>query len=145
MSRVVGRLFCLPLNFTTNGLIRHSIFMATPFFMCQQRHRINNKMIKTSVFILLSLLTLSAGADDTIATKNFCTDPVNTREFDDLLSKHSTDAGIIRLVALRIGLCAMIDTAQITLAAAIDLWAVERQKMLIELLNPLPKKPVKTR
>jgi hypothetical protein len=39
----------------------------------------------------------------------------------------------------------MIDTAQITLAAAIDLWAVERQKMLIELLNPLPKKPVKTR
>ncbi len=104
-------------------------------------------MIKTGLLIVLAVLSLAAVADDKPAPTNFCHDEVNSTEFDQLLRKHPTDTGIIRLVALRLGLCAMIDRQQISLTTAGDLWALERQKILVErtqkLLNQPPKRPAK--
>jgi hypothetical protein len=78
------------------------------------------------------------------ATKNYCHDQADKKKFDDLLSKYPTDRGIIRLFAMRQGLCEMIDKQQISLETGIDLWAIERQKILTERtkkeLNRLTKK-----
>jgi hypothetical protein len=88
---------------------------------------------------------MPATADEKRVAKNYCHNQTDKKEFDDLLGKHPTDTGIIRLFAMRQGLCDMIGKHQIPLETGIDLWAIERQKILIERtkeeLNRLSKKP----
>ncbi|MGZ8190578.1 MAG: hypothetical protein ACXWTS_05045 [Methylococcaceae bacterium] len=101
-------------------------------------------MINTFLMVLLCVLSSSVTADYKEATKNYCHDQADKKEFDDLLRKHPTDTGIIRLLAMRQGLCEMIDKQQIPLETGIELWAIERQKALMERtkeeLNRLSKK-----
>lgn len=100
-------------------------------------------MINTLLMVLLCVVSMSVTADDKEATKNYCHDQADKKEFDDLLSKHPTDTGIIRLLAMRQGLCEMIGKQQIPLETGIALWAIERQKILTERtkeeLNRQPK------
>ncbi|MFZ2450467.1 MAG: hypothetical protein WAW36_08110 [Methylovulum miyakonense] len=99
-------------------------------------------MIKTLLIVLLCGLPMPGSANGT--TKNYCNDQANKKEFEDLLRKNPTDTGVIRLFAMRQGLCEMIGKQQIPLATGIDLWAAERQKILLERtkknLNRLTKK-----
>ena len=101
-------------------------------------------MTNTLLMVLLCVVSLSVTADEKKATKNYCHDQADKKEFDELLRKHPTDTGIIRLFAMRQGLCEMIDKQQIPLETGVDLWAIERQKILIERtkeeLNRLTKK-----
>ena len=103
-----------------------------------------NKITNTLLMILLCVLSMSVSADGSGATNNYCADPANKKEFEDLLGKNPTDKGIIRLFAIRQGLCDMIGKQQIPLETGIDLWAIERQKIMLERtqqrLNRLTKK-----
>ena len=103
-----------------------------------------DKMTNTLLMVLLCAMSLPVTAAGKDATKNYCNDPADKKEFGDLLRKHRTDTGIIRLFAMRQGLCEMIDKQQIPLETGIDLWAIERQEILTERtkkeLNRLTKK-----
>jgi len=103
-----------------------------------------DKMTTILLVVLLCAASLPIMAVGKEVTKNHCHDPVDKKEFGDLLRKHPTDTSIIRLFAMRQGLCEMIDKQQIPLETGIDLWAVERQKILTERtkkeLNRLTKK-----
>jgi hypothetical protein len=95
----------------------------------------SNKMRTALLIVLLCILPTAVSAAAPSSTKNFCLDHANKKEFDELLRKNPTDNGIIRLFAIRQGLCEMIGKQQILPAYAIDLWAHERQKMLLERTN----------
>lgn len=101
-------------------------------------------MTNIVLIVLLCVVSLCVMAAKKDAPKNYCQDPADNKEFDDLLSKYPTDTGIIRLFAMRQGLCEMIDKQQISLETGIELWAIERQKILTERtkkeLNRLTKK-----
>ena len=90
-----------------------------------------DKMINT-LMILLCILSMPVTAGEKEAPKNYCHDQADKKEFDDLLSRYPADTGIIRLFAMRQGLCEMINKQQIPLETGIDLWAIERQKILTE-------------
>ncbi len=103
-------------------------------------------MQKYGALFFLCSLTLPAQAQTAPPPLNFCLNRADQQEFADLLAKHPKDKGIIRLIAIRQGLCDMIGKHQIPLHTGLDMWAVERQKMLMERtqrrLNRItPKKP----
>lgn len=95
------------------------------------------KKITLIIAIIFAFQSIGSADDgkDAQSTKNYCHSPENKKEFDDLLAKHSSDTGIIKLYALREGLCAMIDHGQITLDEGIDIWELERSKIVIERTN----------
>ncbi|MDD5276499.1 MAG: hypothetical protein PHR16_10510 [Methylovulum sp.] len=101
-------------------------------------------MTNSLLMVLLCVVSLSVTAAEKETAKNYCHDPADKKEFDALLRKYPTDTGIIRLFAMRQGLCEMINKQQISLETGIDLWAIERQKILMERtkkeLNRLTKK-----
>jgi len=103
-----------------------------------------DKMKKSLLLFVLCVMSMSVSADGQGETKNYCLDPANKKEFEDLLGKNPSDKGIIRLFAMRQGLCEMIGKQQIPLEIGIDLWAIERQKTMLERtqqrLNRLTKK-----
>ena len=77
-------------------------------------------------------LSLPAQAQTTPPSLNFCLNQADQQKFADLLVNHPKDKGIIRLIAIRQGLCDMIGKHQIPLHTGLEMWAVERQKMLME-------------
>lgn len=89
-------------------------------------------MIKTLLIVSLCALPMLVSADESGVTKNYCHDQANQKEFEELLKNNPTDMGIIRLFAIRQGLCEMIVKQLIPLETGIDLWAIERQKILLE-------------
>jgi hypothetical protein len=101
-------------------------------------------MANALLMVLLCVLPVTVMADGKAATKDYCHDQADKQAFDDLLGKYPTDTGIIRLLATRHGLCEMVGKQQIPLETGIDLWAAERQKILMERtksgLNRLTKK-----
>ncbi|MDD2725601.1 MAG: hypothetical protein PHH59_16495 [Methylovulum sp.] len=102
------------------------------------------KVTNTLLMVWLCVLSVPVSAEGDGATKNYCADPADKKEFEDLLGKNPTDKGIIRLFAIRQGLCDMIGKQQIPLETGMDLWAIERQKTMLERtqqrLNRLTKK-----
>ena len=103
-----------------------------------------DKIINALPMVLLCVSTMSVTAYGKERTENYCDNQAEKKEFEDLLSKYPKDIGIIRLIALRQGLCEMIDKQQISLATGMDLWTIERQKILTERtkaeLNRMTKK-----
>jgi len=89
-------------------------------------------MTNRVLIVLLCIVPLSVTAANKEAQQNYCQDSAENKEFDDLLGKYPTDKGIIRLFAMRKGLCEMIGKQQISLETGIALWAIERQKILTE-------------
>ena len=77
--------------------------------------------------ILLILVSVSVHAEE---TKNFCLDQQAAFDNEELARKHPNDKIIFRLVAMRAGLCDLIDKNIVDLDFAIDLFNIEHQKGL---------------
>ena len=67
--------------------------------------------------------------------KNFCLDPEAAKNNEDLARKHPTDERMIKLVALRAGLCQLIEKNIIGLDFAIDLFEYERNNHVLKRLQ----------
>ncbi|MDD5493565.1 MAG: hypothetical protein PHG36_02675 [Dehalococcoidia bacterium] len=73
--------------------------------------------------LLLMALSFSAGADD--LPKNFCLNHETAQQNETLARQHPTDDALIKLVALRAGLCDLLNKQIIDLDFAIDLFNAE--------------------
>ncbi len=91
--------------------------------------------MKLIMTVILGLLSVIAYADENKVKppKNYCHDPANKLEYENLLKKYPGDTHIISLYALRNGLCELIDAGKLDLSEGIDLWEIERHKVIIEL------------
>ena len=90
------------------------------------------------LILTLSIFPLFAFADDgkeEQESKNYCHSQENKQQFDQMLSEYPKDQGVVKLYALRVGLCGMIDKGQIDLDTGIDIWELERSKITIERTN----------
>ncbi len=63
---------------------------------------------------------------------HFCADPATNREWAELLAQNPEDRIVVRLYALRVGLCTMIDQNLIDVDQAITWFEQERSKAVIE-------------
>ena len=63
---------------------------------------------------------------------HFCADPATNREWAELLAQNPEDRIVVRLYALRVGLCTMIDQNLIDVDQAIAWFEQERSKAVIE-------------
>lgn len=65
-------------------------------------------------------------------TQNYCKSAEKNANWGKFLSKHKDDPMILKLFALRTGLCVMIDAGVVTLSDAIDYYEQEKSKLLEE-------------
>jgi hypothetical protein len=79
--------------------------------------------------LLLMALSLPAWAEDE-QSKNFCLDQKTVQNNEKLALDNPEDEAIIRLVALRAGLCGLIEKKIIDLDFAIDLFDGEYAKSI---------------
>ena len=63
-------------------------------------------------------------------TQNYCKSDEKNAQWGRLLSKNKDDAMIVKLFALRTGLCVMIDAGAVTLNDAIDYFQEEKTKLI---------------
>lgn len=86
------------------------------------------------IFITLFAITPAyATRDDQMrAGVNYCHDPEAVASNQELLKNNKDDPLIIKLVALRIGLCGLVDEKKITLEHAINIFTDEKNKAVIE-------------
>jgi len=63
-------------------------------------------------------------------TQNYCKSEEKNAHWGRLLSKNKDDAMIVKLFALRTGLCVMIDAGAVTLNDAIDYFQEEKTKLI---------------
>lgn len=92
-------------------------------------------MKKLKILLLLTLPLIAVAEEDgkkAEESKNYCHSAENKQEFEGLLAKHPGDTGIIKLYALRDGLCSMIDAGKVSLDDGIDIWELERSKIVVE-------------
>ena len=82
------------------------------------------------LIVLLTILSLPVVAVPKKSEANYCLNLTDQKEFENLLIKNATDKNIVRLVAIRQGLCEMIDKNLISLETGIDIWKNERKKMI---------------
>lgn len=83
--------------------------------------------------LLLLAVSLSTQAAD--KPENFCGDPGKALNNENIARSHPADERIIRLVALRTGLCDLLEKNIITREFAIDLFETERQQQTIKRLQ----------
>ena len=84
-----------------------------------------------SLFVLISLSCVIF-AFSANATENYCHDADKNESWEKLVKQFPEDTVILRLYALRRGLCAMIDEETIELEKAIDLFEIERDRGIRE-------------
>lgn len=75
--------------------------------------------------------------------ENFCTDPDKVQNNESLARKHPRDERLVKLVALRTGLCDLIEKKIIDLDIAIDLFENERQNQVIKRMQEDTKPDIK--
>ena len=68
-------------------------------------------------------------------SKNFCLDKQAALGNEELARKHPNDEIIVRLVAMRAGLCELIEKNIVELDFAIDLFNIEHQKGLYKRID----------
>lgn len=90
------------------------------------------KLITAVTLSILPLLTIAEDGQEAPQSKNYCHAPENKQQFERMLAQFPNDPGIIKLYALREGLCAMIDKGQVSLETGIDIWDEERSKIVID-------------
>ncbi len=98
------------------------------------------KKTLTLALLFLPLLALAdktvtdtTGADKVKKTSiNYCQDADKAKEWEGMLLKYPEDLGIIKLYALRVGLCKSVKDRKITLDMAIDVFNIEHEKLLLE-------------
>lgn len=84
-----------------------------------------------SLFVLISLSCVIF-AFSANATENYCHDANKNESWEKLVKQFPEDTVILRLYALRRGLCAMIDEETIELEKAIDLFEIEKDRGIRE-------------
>ena len=80
----------------------------------------------------LLLLGLAGSYTHAAEADNYCHDKTALDEWQALLSKYPDDADIIKLYALRSGLCAMVERDQLALDRAIAIFEAERVRIITE-------------
>ncbi len=80
------------------------------------------------MLIRLLLLFLLSTAVHAKESENFCLDKQYAKTNEELARKHPNDKIIVKLVALRYGLCDLIEKKIIDLDFAIELFNSEHQK-----------------
>jgi len=68
-------------------------------------------------------------------SKNFCLDKQSAIDNEDLARKSPYDDSLIKIVALRAGLCELIDKDIIDLDFAIDIFNIEHNKLFLKRLQ----------
>ena len=84
------------------------------------------------LFLILMFFTQLSLADTMEEGGNHCHDPEAIEQNRALLGDHPDDPVIIRLIALREGLCNMIDRGQISVEQGIDIFNDEKNKGVIQ-------------
>lgn len=64
-----------------------------------------------------------------LASENYCHDAAEIKTWDEVIAKHSAEPLLIKLYAMRVGLCQMVDDGKIDLDTAIDVFEAERSKL----------------
>ncbi len=91
-------------------------------------------------FLILLLLPFAVCAEsgDKIVNKpnkesvNYCHDKLESKKWEGMLIKYSGEPDIIKLYALRVGLCKAVDDKKIKLDDAIDVFKAEHLKVAEE-------------
>ena len=77
------------------------------------------------------LLSMSAWASPgASSSQNYCDDPAGWQSMEGLLQSAPGDELVIKLFALRLGLCQMIKDKKIDAQVGIDLFETERQRAI---------------
>lgn len=79
-------------------------------------------------FALLFLMPFAVASE----RSDYCHDPDAAKQWNRLLDRHASDPAVIKLYALRIGLCKMIDQGKLDVNQAIDIFEQERSRVIIE-------------
>jgi hypothetical protein len=82
-------------------------------------------MFAASLLSLLSIGTARAG-------ENYCQDPEANRQWLEMLARTPDDPLIIKLFALRSGLCVLVEQRLIALDQATDIFEQERSEAMTE-------------
>ena len=69
-------------------------------------------------------------APESSSTPDYCDDPAGWQSMEGLLQSAPGDELVIKLYALRVGLCQMIKDKKIDTQAGIDLFETERQRAI---------------
>lgn len=80
------------------------------------------------LFIILMLLSSATFAVEDFTETNHCLDPQAAKDNEDMVRRHPTDEHLVQLVALRIGLCDLVDKGIITVKLATDLFNLEKDR-----------------
>lgn len=79
------------------------------------------------------LLTAFLVTNTDIDKDNYCHSPEKNATMARLLKEYPNDENVLKMFALRLGFCAMIDFDAISLDRAIDLFEREREKVIEEI------------
>lgn len=77
---------------------------------------------------ILFVFLLSFAAN-TWASENQCHDSDKIKEWEGIISKYPNNPFLVKLYAMRIGLCQAVDEGKIDLDTAIDVFEAERGKL----------------
>jgi hypothetical protein len=95
----------------------------------------------TTRYLVILALALAVGPASVTAAEpdpgdpepaHFCNDPTANQEWAELLAQNPDDRIVVRLYALRVGLCTMIDQNLIAVDRAITWFEQERERAVIE-------------
>lgn len=84
------------------------------------------------LYLLLLLSTAVHAEVEMKEGQNYCHDPEALKSINGLLADNPNDEDIIKAVALRAGLCTLVDEKKITLDQAIDIFQTEKTKLIVE-------------
>jgi len=132
-------LFCVALNilifyqsFKVNAFAQH--ISPLPLRIMNKRKimpTLRSTLLRCATASLL-LLGLAGSYTHAAEADNYCHDKTALDEWQALLSKYPDDADIIKLYALRSGLCAMVERDQLALDRAIAIFEAERVRIITE-------------
>jgi hypothetical protein len=84
--------------------------------------------------LLILMLAMSFGLRAEERPVNYCKDPEKAAEWEKQLADTPEDPLIIKLYALRVGLCKMVDEGKVELKEAIRIWDIEHARSVNERL-----------
>jgi hypothetical protein len=132
----------IPLTEVTAGLANPTITQPKPKqhkWLSRAKYWISRH--RYTAFVILAVIALVlphvVNAEQPIDPKddpkqNYCKDAEKNAAWSKMFSQHPLDPAVVKLYALRSGLCVMIDTGMITLDNAVIYFDEEWNKFIIE-------------